>query len=44
MIAVKKVTTYDPAEVRKLLSDGYTLDSIAYWVSNPVFMYTLSKR
>lgn len=44
-VAVNKVTTYDPAEVQKLLSDGYTLDSIAHWVSKPlVFMYTLSKR
>lgn len=34
----------DPAEVEQLLSDGYELDSIAYWVDNPVCTYTLTKH
>ena len=34
----------DPAEVEQLLSDGYELDSIAYWVDNPVYTYTLTKH
>lgn len=38
------VLTNDAAEVAQLLSEGYELDSIAYWVDNPVYTYTLTKH
>ncbi len=41
---MERIVTHDPAEVLALLSDGYELDSIAYWVDNPVYTYTLTKH
>ena len=43
-MCIKTVTTYSVSEVQRLLSDGYVLDSIAYFVSNAIYCYTLSKR
>lgn len=41
---MKTVTTNVPAEVSRLIADGYRIVSIAYWVDNPVYSYTLEKQ
>lgn len=43
-MCIKTVTTYNAAEAKYLIANGYVLDSIAYFVSNPIYCYTLSKR
>lgn len=44
VMCIKTVTTYNAAEAKRLIANGYVLDSIAYFVSNPICCYTLSKR
>lgn len=43
-MCIKTVTTYNAAEARRLIANGYVLDSIAYFVTNAIYCYTLSKR
>lgn len=43
-MCIKTVTTYNAAEARQLIANGYFLDSIASFVSNAIYCYTLSKR
>jgi len=39
-----KAYTSDWNEVKKLLADGYTVVSMAYFVANPIVAYTLEKK
>lgn len=43
-MCIKTVTTYNAAKAKRLIANGYVLDSIAYFVTNAICCYTLSKR